>query len=148
MQGTEGAEFVEGLELEGVELVIEKGQEKLVESYSAFTDPWELFPSKLEEVLKEKGITHLFVVGLGMFLGQKGAVDVVAEDYCVKSSSVDAARIGLRTVIVEDCTKGVATESTEAARKELKEEGVEYMSSSEVKKLFSKGNGEVKELQI
>ena len=61
---------------------------------------------------------------------------------------MDAARIGLRTVIVEDCTKGVAAESTEAARKELKEEGVEYMSSSEVKKLFSKGNGEVKELQM
>ena len=74
MQGTEGAEFVEGLELEGMELVIEKGQEKLVESYSAFTDPWGLFPSKLEEVLKEKGITHLFVVGLGMFLGQRGVL--------------------------------------------------------------------------
>ena len=64
---------------------------------------------------------------------------------------MDAARIGLRTVIVEDCTKGVAAESTEAARKELKEEGVEYMSSSEVKKLFSRGEGsgdEVKELKI
>ena len=72
MQGTEGAEFVEGLELEGVDLVIEKGQEKLVESYSAFMDPWGLFPSKLEESLKEKGITHLFVVGLGMFLGTEG----------------------------------------------------------------------------
>jgi len=61
---------------------------------------------------------------------------------------VDAARMGLRTVIVEDCTKGVAPESTEAARKELKEEGVGYMSSSEVMRLFSRGKGsgdEVKE---
>ena len=64
---------------------------------------------------------------------------------------MDAARIGFRTVIVGDCTRGVAPESTEAARKELKEEGVEYMTSSEVKKLFSKedeSGGESKELQI
>lgn len=60
---------------------------------------------------------------------------------------MDAARIGFRTVIVEDCTKGVAPESTEAAKKELKEEGVEYMSSSEVKNLFSKGDGEVGEVK-
>jgi nicotinamidase-related amidase len=69
VQGTEGAQFVEGLELGGVDVFIEKGQEKLVESYSAFTDPWGLFPSKLEEELKDRGITDLFVVGLGMFLG-------------------------------------------------------------------------------
>jgi hypothetical protein len=64
---------------------------------------------------------------------------------------VDAARMGLRTVIVEDCTKGVAPESTEAARKELKEEGVGYMSSSEVMRLFSRAKGscdEVKELKV
>ena len=73
----------------------------------------------------------------------------LAEDYCVKSSSVDAVRMGLRTVIVRDCTRGVEPESTEAARKELQKEGVEYMNSSEVKKLFSKGEGdEVKELQV
>lgn len=61
---------------------------------------------------------------------------IIAEDYCVKCTSVDAAKRGYRTVVVEDCTKGVAPDSTEAARKELKDEGVEYMSSSEVKKLF------------
>jgi nicotinamidase-related amidase len=51
---------------------------------------------------------------------------------------LDAKKRGFRTVIVEDCTKGVAPESTEVARKELKEAGVEYMHSSEVVKLFEK----------
>ena len=66
MQGTAGAEFVDGLNLGSIDVYIEKGQEKLVESYSAFTDPWGLFPSKLEESLKLKGITTLFVVGIGI----------------------------------------------------------------------------------
>ena len=39
-------------------------------------------------------------------------------------------------MIVEDCTRGVAPDTTESARKELKDGGVEYMHSSEVKKLF------------
>lgn len=39
-------------------------------------------------------------------------------------------------MIVEDCTRGVAPDTTESARKELKNGGVEYMHSSEVKKLF------------
>ena len=76
---------------------------------------------------------------------------MLAEDYCVKSSSVDASRKGFRTVIVGDCTKGVAAESTEAARKELKKEGVEYMSSEDVNILFSGGKSsvdEVKEVEI
>jgi len=67
VQGTQGADFVEGLELDRVDLFIEKGQEKLVESYSAFTDPWGLFPSSLGDTLKDRGITDLFVVGLGTF---------------------------------------------------------------------------------
>jgi nicotinamidase-related amidase len=66
VQDTPGAEFVDGLDLSGVDVVIEKGQESLVESYSPFNDPWGLFPSKLGDVLVEKGITDVFVVGLGI----------------------------------------------------------------------------------
>ena len=71
---------------------------------------------------------------------------MAAEDYCVKSTALDAREKGFRTVIVEDCTRGVAPETTESARKELKDRGVEYMHSSDVKKLFqstgNEGNGE------
>jgi nicotinamidase-related amidase len=70
VQGTKGVEFVEGLDLSGINLIIEKGKEKLVEAYSAFTDPWGLFPSKLENALVEAGITDVFVVGLGIWIGE------------------------------------------------------------------------------
>lgn len=58
---------MDDLDLEEIDVHILKGQEKLVESYSAFIDPWGLFPSKLEESLTDAGIKDVFVVGLGMF---------------------------------------------------------------------------------
>jgi nicotinamidase/pyrazinamidase len=65
VQHTDGAAFVEGLDIKEIDVIVEKGQEKLVESYSAFIDPWGLFPSNLEKSLKDAGITDVFVVGLG-----------------------------------------------------------------------------------
>lgn len=65
MQHTHGAAFVEGLDVDKIDVIVEKGQEKLVESYSAFIDPWGLFPSNLDKSLKDAEITDVFVVGLG-----------------------------------------------------------------------------------
>lgn len=121
---TEGAEFVENLETDKIDVFILKGQEKLIESYSAFEDPWGLFPSTLERSLRSAGITHVLVTGL-------------AEDYCVKSTSVHAAKKGFATFVVEDCTKGVAEESVKKARKELEEAGVKYIHSSQIKEKIS-----------
>ena len=68
MQGSEGAAFVEGLKVEKLDGHILKGQERLIESYSAFNDPWGLCPSTLDDMLREAGIKTLFVVGLGILL--------------------------------------------------------------------------------
>lgn len=65
MKETEGADFVTGLDTDKLDLIIHKGQDKLIESYSAFEDPWGLCPSELEKTLREHGITHVFVTGLG-----------------------------------------------------------------------------------
>lgn len=62
---------------------------------------------------------------------------IIAEDYCVKSTSVHAAQKGFRTYVVEDCTKGVEEASILRAREELKLAGVEYIHSSDVEKMFS-----------
>lgn len=39
-------------------------------------------------------------------------------------------------MIIEDCTRGVADESVQAARKECKDAGVEYMKSADILKWF------------
>jgi len=55
----------------------------------------------------------------------------------VKWTTLDARKRGFRTIIVQDCTRGVTNETVQEARKECGNEGVEYMNSSEVEKLFS-----------
>ena len=57
---------MDGLNVDRIDDYILKGQETLIESYSAFEDPWGLLPSKLEGLLKNAGITDVFVVGLGI----------------------------------------------------------------------------------
>jgi len=59
---------VETLEVEKIDKHVLKGQEPLIESYSAFKDPWGLCPSPLGDMLQEAGIKTLFVVGLGSYL--------------------------------------------------------------------------------
>jgi len=64
----------------------------------------------------------------------------VAEDYCVKCTALDAKKRQFETWIVEDCTKGVGSETIEAARNEFKSAGVEYIHSSEVRKRFQQAD--------
>jgi nicotinamidase-related amidase len=52
--------------MEKIHKHILKGQERLIESYSAFKDPWGLCPSTLDHTLREAEIKTLFVVGLGI----------------------------------------------------------------------------------
>ena len=59
---------MDNLDVDKIDVQVLKGQEKLVESYSAFIDPWELFPSKLEQSLTDAGVTDVFIVGLGFAL--------------------------------------------------------------------------------
>lgn len=72
MQGSEGAEFVEGLGMDKVDVIISKGQDKTLESYSAFVDVWELFPTKLEQSLRDRKITDLYITGLGITISSYG----------------------------------------------------------------------------
>lgn len=97
-------------------MVIDKGQDKRVESYSAFGPPFRsptISMSGLDKTLKDHGITDLFVVGL-------------AFDYCVKYTAIDAARHGFKTYVIEDATKAVFQDekAMNASRKEMQDAGV------------------------
>ena len=70
VQGSKGAEYHPNLVLKDTDIEILKGQLPLVESYSAFGDAGE--DTKLAEILRRHGVTHVYCVGL-------------AFDYCVGS---------------------------------------------------------------
>jgi nicotinamidase-related amidase len=118
IQNTKGAELIPELDMTNIDTVVEKGQRKEVEMYSAFYDPLEnprVSDSGLAGVLKKDGITDVFVVGL-------------AFDYCVKCTAVDAAREGFRTVVVAEGTRAVDSSAWDEVVEGLKDKGVDVVS--------------------
>ncbi len=111
MQNTPGAELVPELHKHKLDKVMEKGMDPRVEMYSVFYDPLKVSDSGLAGVLKEEGITDVYVVGL-------------AADYCVNFTAADAASEGFRTLIIEEATKAVDEDGWAAVKKELEGKGV------------------------
>jgi nicotinamidase/pyrazinamidase len=80
VQGTPGAELHPSLDPALVDVVVDAGREPADEGYSGFEK------TRLEELLRERGVDHLTLVGL-------------ATDYCVKHTALDALRHGFGVTI-------------------------------------------------
>ena len=74
--------------------IIKKGTKSGIDSYSAFSDPNKLIHTELEGILRSKGVTDVYLCGL-------------ATDYCVGYTALDALELGFRTIVVEDCCRGI-----------------------------------------
>ncbi len=91
VQGTFGAELVDGLHKEKIAAFFYKGTDKDVDSYSAFFDNLRQRATGLAEELKSRGVTDVYFVG-------------VATEYCVLYSTLDAIDLGFSVhVIAEAC---------------------------------------------
>jgi nicotinamidase/pyrazinamidase len=88
VQGTPGAELFPGLDQSHVDVVIDKGQDPGTEGYSGFD------ATKLEDLLRERGVDRITVVGL-------------ATDYCVKNTVLDARRLGFEVDVDADAIRAV-----------------------------------------
>jgi nicotinamidase/pyrazinamidase len=97
VQGTHGAEFYEGLDQSNVDVVVDGGQAVELEGYSAFEE------TGLEELLRERGIDKVVVVGL-------------ATDYCVKHSVLDARRLGLEVDVDASAIRAVDVQPGDGER--------------------------------
>lgn len=101
VQGTPGEQLVDPLREDQFDAIILKGTDPGVEAYSAFKDPWGLLISNLEALLRDKGVTDLYIVG-------------VAGDYCVKQSALDAAQVDAwKTWVVKEGVRSVSAEGKE-----------------------------------
>ena len=114
VQWTFGSEFNEKLVVKEEDIIIKKGINVLYDSYSAFGCSQDR--TALEQDLKDKGITKVYISGL-------------AYDYCVASTALDALKYGFKTIVLRDCTRSVSTKSAEAMDKHLIEAGVEIINS-------------------
>jgi nicotinamidase/pyrazinamidase len=102
VQETEGAAFHRALRLPADAVVVTKGTDPEDDGYSAFEGKDEA-GTRLGEVLRERGVTRLFVGGL-------------ATDYCVGASARDALRAGFEVVLLLDAMRGIDVEPGDVAR--------------------------------
>lgn len=121
VQGTRGAEFVEGLETERFDAVFQNGTDPLVDSYSGFYDNARREKTGLAEALRGKGVDEVYVCG-------------VATDYCVKFTVLDALLEGFSTYVVAEATRGVNLKPGDAERalEEMAEAGAQVIGAGQV----------------
>ena len=94
VQGLPGAGFAPGLATDRACLVIRKGLDPQVDSYSAFLEADRTTRTGLAGALRERGITRLVLCGL-------------ATDFCVAWSALDARAAGFDTLVVADAVRGI-----------------------------------------
>jgi nicotinamidase/pyrazinamidase len=120
VQHTRGAELAASLNTAGIHRVFRKGTDPGIDSYSGFFDNGHRRATGLGEYLRERGVAEVAIAG-------------VATDYCVKFTVLDARRLGLRTLVVEDGCRGVDVRPGDVQRaiEEMRLAGAEIVRSSE-----------------
>jgi Amidases related to nicotinamidase len=89
-----GAELHPRLGTAQIGLLLRKGMNRGLDSYSAFFENDHRTDTGLRHYLKGMRVRELFICGL-------------ATDYCVRASALDAARLGFRITLVADACRGV-----------------------------------------
>ena len=112
IQGTDGSAFHADLDTTQADLIIRKGQNPLVDSYSAFFENDHTTATGLHGYLQEKSVSKVTLVGL-------------ATDYCVNFSAQDAVKLGYATDIRIDLCRAIDLEgSLDQARRDWKALGI------------------------
>ncbi len=94
VMGSPGAALHPALNVPHAGLIIRKGGNKAVDSYSAFMEADRKTRTGLDGYFAARGITEIYLCGL-------------ATDYCVGWSAEDARRFGLKAHVIEDACRAI-----------------------------------------
>jgi len=102
VQQTPGAAFHNALQIPHAALVLRKGMDRAIDSYSAFYENDRKTPTGLVGYLRERGVTRVFLAGL-------------AFDFCVRYSAEDARRESFAVFVVDDACRDIDVNGSVAA---------------------------------
>ena len=123
VQGTAGAALHPGIDWSGVDMVIRKGCDVDVDSYSALREnhgpDGQRAATGLGGWLRERGVQEVFVCGL-------------ARDVCVLWTAQDARALGLRTRMLWELTRPVTPTSDQQTRAALAAQAIELVDAREL----------------
>ncbi len=121
VQGSKGAEFHPELRSDPIKLIIRKGWNPSIDSYSAFKENDGVTLTGLEGYLKTLNIQHLFIGGLAL-------------DVCVLYSVIDAIELGFSVNLLEDACRGIDTPagSVNQALETMKHKGAAIIKTTDL----------------
>jgi nicotinamidase/pyrazinamidase len=125
LQGTANAALHPGLHLSSVKVIIRKGYDPAIDSYSTFFENDHHTPTGLDGWLRQRGFRRIFFTG-------------IATDFCVAWSAEDAVRLGYDVVVIEDACRGIGIMTTggrttmDDARDRLTALGARFITSTEL----------------
>ena len=116
IQGSMGARFHPDLNHTRADVIIRKGSNPAVDSYSAFYENDKVTSTGLHGYLKNREVTKLTLVGL-------------ATDYCVAFSALDATKLGYAVTVRLDMARGIDSEgSLKAAIGKMSKAGINLVN--------------------
>lgn len=117
---THGAALSADLDIPHGQLIIRKGYNRLIDSYSGFQEADRETLTGLAGYLAERDVGRLYVVGL-------------ATDFCVGWTAIDAAAGGFDVTVIEDATRAIDNAgSLEKAWADMAEAGVARVMSKAI----------------
>lgn len=120
VRGTPGAEITRALDIPHAQLVIRKGYNAGIDSYSGFKEADRQTTTGLEGYLKERGFRRVFCAGLAL-------------DFCVAWTALDAAAAGFETYVIEDASRAIDTNGSLArAQNDMSAAGVRAIGSAQI----------------
>jgi len=125
LQGSSNAALHPALNLRQVRVIIRKGYDPAIDSYSAFFENDHRTPTGLDGWLRQRGFRRIFFTG-------------IATDFCVAWSAEDAVRLGYDVVVIEDACRGIGIPTTggrttlDDARDRLTALGARFITSREL----------------
>ena len=113
VKGSRGAEFHPELNANLADMIIRKGTNPEVDSYSAFFENDRKTKTGLHSFLKERNVVNVTMAGLAL-------------DYCVAWSAIDAVKLGFSVTVRLDLCKAIDLNgSLSKAMKDMLDAGVE-----------------------
>jgi len=119
--GSKGADFHPDLITSKIDLIIRKGTDENLDSYSAFLENDKKTKTGLDGYLKSLKIEKVFLCGL-------------ATDYCVFYSAIDSKNFGFETYVILDASRGVDLPkgNLEKSLNSMKQNGIKIINSKEL----------------
>ncbi|QVL58341.1 MAG: bifunctional nicotinamidase/pyrazinamidase [Simkaniaceae bacterium] len=113
VEQTHGAALVKELKKDHIDRYFHKGTDLNIDSYSAFFDNDKEHETGLDDFLRDKGVSTLYIVGL-------------TTEFCVKFSALDALELGYEVIVIKDGCRPIHDDKK--ALEEMKKAGAKIVT--------------------